>query len=103
MVIKNAKTFDDENQGFEPFGCGYVIHGNKKKIDLLKRLHYKKCKICTIINKLSKEGKLQILEPDVSQSREVEKLMNKGMSYQQAHSKVTNMKIDSIRTLGQLL
>ncbi len=92
MVIKRVQIYDDENKGFEHLPCGYTVNGNQKKMSIIKRLHIKKCEECKMCYKLVEEGKLQLIQPDVSHDREVEKFMRHGLAYKHAHSIVTNTK-----------
>ena len=104
MVNKITIICDAENKSYEELSCGYKIYGNRKKCDLVKRLHTKKCEQCQNYNKfmkehgnnLIKEGEQYILYNYYSDEKKMGQLMKKGVDYHTARERVTKMKGETI-------
>ena len=79
---------NDCNKDLESIYCGKQLIGNPKKMQLLKRLHLKKCDICKDMVKQLNAGKANFIQIDLSEDKRVLEYMNKGLNCREAYRKI---------------
>ena len=85
-----GKVVNSENKSFETMICGITFTGNKKKVTYVIKLHKKICIKCQNFDVKVKSGDIIFLKPDISDEKDIGRLMEKGLDFKTAYDKVYN-------------